>query len=576
MRYPETFATRVMNALSFPLLAKELTEIAARRRTYIVRVVYALLLYGSFAAFLHPKLNYAGATVLGAMGMGRDLFYSLIVFQMFGIYLFLPAFTAGLITQEKERDSLVLLFLTELKPWQILLQKYASGLLSIFSFLLIGLPLAAFCYAYGGIPTAALFHGTVVLILSCLQVAALALLCSTRARTTVGAFLGTYIVAAVLVGIVNLSGVAMDHWFQRPDSGSFINLFVKIFPLLLFNEDITIEQTLLHSIAPLVLTFVFLLLARFYLVRRAFAPARNRLLAVFRWLDAAMQRGNRFFGNVTFRTHDRALPEDDPIAWREMSRTTLGRPHYLVRLLLVLEIVVCALSLWAISDRVSSRDKGFLSLLAASLGTLSVLSLSAFAANAFVSERINQTLEVLLTTPLVARDIVRQKARMLTRFMWVLAIPLATVFGIETWSKSESTAWNGSRQAYINIPAYVTWAALSLVVYLPLVLWLSLWIGLKMRTRFRAILTALGVIVAWCAVSIVIGVTSGMGSDRVQRLWLLLSPISIPMLNEFSEMREIFPKFTTIGPACSFLVYALLAFVFRHLCLRGAERELRR
>ena len=31
-----------MNALSLPLLGKELIEIAARRRTYITRVVYAL------------------------------------------------------------------------------------------------------------------------------------------------------------------------------------------------------------------------------------------------------------------------------------------------------------------------------------------------------------------------------------------------------------------------------------------------------------------------------------------------------------------------------------------------------
>lgn len=68
------------------------------------------------------------------------------------------------------------------------------------------------------------------------------------------------------------------------------------------------------------------------------------------------------------------------------------------------------------------QQNGALSFLAAVVGTLSVLSLSAFAANAFVSERVSQTLEVLLTTPLVARDIVRQKARMLTRFMWVLAV----------------------------------------------------------------------------------------------------------------------------------------------------------
>jgi hypothetical protein len=46
-----------------------------------------------------------------------------------------------------------------------------------------------------------------------------------------------------------------------------------------------------------------------------------------------MQRANRLVGGFAFRTRDRALPEDDPIAWRELTRTTLGRPHYLARLL---------------------------------------------------------------------------------------------------------------------------------------------------------------------------------------------------------------------------------------------------
>ena len=335
-----------MNTFSLPLLTKELTEIAARRRTYITRVVYALLLFGFFVAINESTLRRAAMNPLYAMGTGKNMFEILIVLQLAGICLFLPAFSAGLITQEKERDSLVLLLLTELSPWQILLQKLGSGLVSIFSFLLIGMPLAALCYAYGGISAETLFQGVAALFLTCLQVAAFALLCSTRSRTTVGAFIGTYVGAGLLVGAVALAGQAMEYVFNRGQADFYIELFMHIFPpMLLDHSDATIAQTLLLSVAPLVATLVFLLLARFYFVRRAFAPPRNRLLSLFRWLDAAAQRGNRLVGNVTFRTRDRALPEDDPIAWREMTRTALGRPHYLVRLLIVLEILTCALCL---------------------------------------------------------------------------------------------------------------------------------------------------------------------------------------------------------------------------------------
>ncbi len=565
-----------MNALSLPLLAKELTEIAARRRTYITRVVYALLLFGFFVGMNESTLTSAMRNPLYAMGTGQDMFEVLIVLQLIGICLFLPAFTAGLITQEKERDSLVLLLLTELTPWQILLQKLGSGLVSIFSFLLIGMPLAALCYAYGGISPEHLFQGIAVLFLTCLQVATFALLCSTLARTTVGAFIATYVGAGLFIGAVALAGWATYYVIHGRDSDDYTELFMHVFPpMLLDHSDLPIWRTLVLSIAPLFTTFAFLLLARFFFVRRAFAPPRNRLLGLFRRLDAAAQRGNRLLGNVTFRARERALPDDDPIAWREMTRTALGRPHYLVRLLVGLEILTVSLCLWAVKEGVSDRDSEFLSLLVASLGTLAVLALSALAANAFVSERISQTLEVLLTTPLIARDIVRQKARMLTRFMWVVAVPIATIFAVEAWVETGVSRWQRGVQMPVNSLVYLTWSLLSLAIYLPLVLWLSLWIGLKMRTRFRAILTALGVIVGWCVLPIVIGVICRIDPGAWQTALLALSPLAVPAMNEFGGMHDLFRHMENLGPALNFFFYGILVLVFRALCLRRADRYLR-
>ena len=44
----------------FPLLAKELAEQAARRRTYIVRILYAVLLFLIFAVFLRKEFKHTG------------------------------------------------------------------------------------------------------------------------------------------------------------------------------------------------------------------------------------------------------------------------------------------------------------------------------------------------------------------------------------------------------------------------------------------------------------------------------------------------------------------------------------
>ena len=47
---------------------------------------------------------------------------------------------------------------------------------------------------------------------------------------------------------------------------------------------------------------------------------------------------------------------------------------------------------------------------------------------------------------------------------------------------------------------YLTCAVMLVAIYLPMTTWVSLWIGLRVRTRFQAILTvAIGVLAFWMA-----------------------------------------------------------------------------
>ena len=118
----------------FPLLEKELTEEAARRRTYSMRVVYGVLLFLIVGVGESQFFNGAPEDPLRVLGEGDQLFRTLIETQFAGIFLFLPALMCGRITHEKERDSLALLLLTDLRPWQIVLQKYLAGLVPMITF----------------------------------------------------------------------------------------------------------------------------------------------------------------------------------------------------------------------------------------------------------------------------------------------------------------------------------------------------------------------------------------------------------------------------------------------------------
>ena len=575
-----------MSALpSFPLLAKELTEAAARPRTYRLRVIYAVLLYAVFGLMLPSWAWNAGSSPLMILGAGHEMFEAILALQFIGIGLFLPGMMCGRITLEKERDSLVLLFLTDLRPWSIVLEKYLGGLVPMLTFLLLAMPLAALAYAFGGMTGTELATGLYVLLLAALQVGALALMFSAWCRTTVSAFLCTYLGGAAFYGVPSLlyaSARELNAGRHFLDSyGYGWEPFCRHIPpaVYVMSNEAGFAELAKGSVVILASIVLFLLFARIGLVRRAFVPPSNFFLRLFRRLDGWMHRANRLIGGRTLIRPGGELPGDEPIAWRELSRKGLGQPQYLVRILLAVEIPVVALCLFASVDTLQGyrHQSEAHSILAACVGTLAVLALSVQAANAVVSERVQQTLELLLTTPLTAREIVLQKARALRRFIWVLAIPLLTIFGMEAWAEY---GFDAPYSKPDPIAAYIVCAVLTVAIYLPLVSWLSLWIGLKMRTRFKAIMTALAVVIGWAVGPIVILILSERWlrpyiGYRWVELLAMLSPLPVVALNENSSLGRKFAS-PWLPIVVNFAFYGLALLAIRHLALSRAERYLRR
>lgn len=593
---------RLARAFSFPLLAKELTEAAARRRTYVTRVLYAVLLYALFALMMPRWLWRADLAPLQAMGAGRQLFETLCVLQFFGIALFLPALMCGRIAQEKERDSLVLLLLTALKPWRIVLEKYLGGLVPMLTFLLLGMPLAAIAYAFGGVTPEKLYGYLYALVVTCLQIGAIALFCSAWCRTTVGAFLATYFVGAMFYAGPPLAVELIDEVRQftadRTFSSSTREWAFTLVPLygaeesLRYFENIRaagwtgplwnvnyppLYKALMKLAPPLLSIPFFLLLARVALVRRAFAPPSNLLLTVFRFFDTIMKRANRLVGNVMLVREQENLPGDAPIYWRETARRALGKVHYLVRIFVMVEIPVLFVCVLAAGIDYGGQAEG-LSVLAAFLGALAAIALSVQAANTIVSERVQQTLEVLLTTPLSGRQIVLEKARALRRPALVAAVPLLTVIVTECWLEAGLNTADGWL-------AYLVCAVSLVAIYLPMITWLSLWIGLRVRTRFRAIITALIALVLWCALPVVLMLallSAGGNFPSEQPFWArtigLLSPLTVGALNEASDLADFPWGIASPWPAIATnaLLYGTLNLLLRQHTLAHADRLLRR
>jgi len=565
---------RVLKA-PLPLLGKELVEQAARRRTYIVRVVYAALLFTIFAIFAYGELGrspYAAAR----LGRGRMMFELLVGTQFFGIVLFLPAMMSCVLTVEKERRSMELLWLTDLGPRAILSQKYLGRLIPMLTVLLLALPLLALCYALGGITTDYLLSGVYTLFLTCFQVGALALMFSAFCRTSLGAFISSYIGVSVIYLLWPLL-YAMTTNFR----GHGKDVGFALVPVFIFFDAGRrgLNAVCLRSVFILGSIVVFLVMARKFLVRRTFLAPRNALREAFGRLDRFFGDVNRGFGNILLLKDRGSLPGDEPVAWREITKKSLGKPVYLFRILVLLEVPILLIAALALLEGAGGwRSGGHLSVLLYVVWALAALSVSVMSANAIVAERTSQTLDVLLTTPLAGGDIVRQKLRGVRRVVLVLLIPFATLIGMKMW-------WAGwmHRGWYLrgSEEAHVILSLASVVVFLSLTSWFSIWVGLRMRTRFRAIVTAVIALAAWSAAPpAVYGlIEEGLGmrhfAHQLEPLFFLSPALCIVAIEE-GEFVRLFGS-GWIGPMAAILIgYAALVLAFRARCLRNADRYLGR
>lgn len=580
-------------SFSLPLLRKELVEAANRRRTYVIRTVYAVLLFVAALLFLYDMLDDSTGNPFIALGRGRELFEMIVMLQFVGVYVFLPALVCGAITSEKEANSLQLLLVTDMRPWEILISKLVGRLVPMFTFLLLGLPLLAIAYAFGGVTMESLFAAVLLLVAATLQVGSLCLMLSAWCSTTAAAFVGSYLVGltvyfgpAVLVGILwGVFGVPLSRVDEAVIFGHV--------PIVMY-ADLNVRwgappaylSVALRAAPSLVTVLVFLVVARIVFVRRALLPPKSALRSVFTFFDRIFDRANRVTGGVVLIKDRSGLPGDRPVTWLEVHQRALSKARYLIRIFVLLEIpVLVVLTLMLAFDARSGSAEG-LSAVLFLVFPLAGLMACVQAAGSFAAERRRQTLDVLLTTPMTGREIVREKMAALWRLLLVLAAPLVTIVVLEAWWEHRGwhTQWSGGQQVQWmqGLPqtaGYLVTSLLCIFVYLPLVAYLSMYIGMRVRNPTRAILTAVAAVVGWVAFLpfIIILVCDAFlrGPDWVWTWSLIVSPATIVPFNEFNDLDDIMDN-EVVLVVLNFALHIGLLALFRAGCLRQADRLLGR
>jgi ABC-2 type transport system permease protein len=176
-----------------PIVLKELRGRMRGSRAFVVLTVYLVLMSG-FATLSYliasSRQDTFGFTASGEIG--RELFRSIVGIELFLVAFIAPAFTAGAISGERERQTYDLLKTTLLPAGKLVVGKLVSALSYVFLLLFAAIPLQSIAFLFGGVTEAEVILSFIILIVMATTLAAAGLYFSTRTERTLSANVMTY------------------------------------------------------------------------------------------------------------------------------------------------------------------------------------------------------------------------------------------------------------------------------------------------------------------------------------------------------------------------------------------------
>ncbi len=204
------------------IMIKELRSRMRGRRAFVVLTLYlailALITYGAYVVVSPAARQAAG--VQGGFGLGQanasalvgqSIFSVLSVFQVIMVSMIAPAFTAGQISLEREKQTLDLLITTPLRPGAIIVGKLLTALAFVVLMIVAAVPICAIVLMYGGASVEDIVRQQLVLLAVAIGFGTIGIFASALMRRTQAATVLTYgVVLALTLG----SAMVYAFWDQ--------------------------------------------------------------------------------------------------------------------------------------------------------------------------------------------------------------------------------------------------------------------------------------------------------------------------------------------------------------------------
>lgn len=180
-----------------PVLLKELRQRFRSYRSPLIVWLYLMVLGGFSLGFIY--LNWRTAPAFFQPGSSKEIFMVLSMAQLGLLAFVVPGLTAGVISGERERQTLNVLLITELRPISIVTGKMVSACSFTGLLLFATLPLYSLVFMFGGIAPSQVMGLFGFYLVSMLLYASIGVSCSTYFKRTGVSTVTTYGIVFFLV-----------------------------------------------------------------------------------------------------------------------------------------------------------------------------------------------------------------------------------------------------------------------------------------------------------------------------------------------------------------------------------------
>jgi ABC-type transport system involved in multi-copper enzyme maturation permease subunit len=429
------FATGVTIVLAGPIFSREVLTSPRQTRHFILRCGYVLGLFVLMYTASQATFGWQQVSSIGEISrFGALLFQLFSMVQLALVLFFAPLFAASRVAQEKDRQTLVLLLMTDLRDRELVFGKLLASLLPVGALLAVSAPVFALIMLLGGVSLEQIGWSLALCGATGLAAGSWGSLVAfwrektfqTLAISVLGLvlFIGVAEAGAGLLGADSAGG----RWLACCDP--FRGMLAVLDPLAAQPESKVASVPALPFVAAMCFLAVLanavaVLRLRIWNPSRTFFDPQKEAAAA----DAAVRSATR---NIW----------SNPVIWREICTKAYGRRVVFIKLAFLALFLFAAAYVHASRANAGELVLGMISpagFAFVAVALVALLLVNAQAVTALTTERDSKTLELLLVTDITAREFIYGKiGGVLYNMREAIFLPLAGLVwlatqGLLTW-----------------------------------------------------------------------------------------------------------------------------------------------